>query len=303
MSFRFFILITAMAVSSSLNAQQFLPVKGVVNARELGGYPVQGGTVRSGLLLRTAHLADATDADIRYLSGLPVVKVIDFRMEEEKKGSADRQVPGADHIALPVDASGNAAAQASEREKKRFTGGKKFDYKKIIMLAAFNDLAKKIAREMYPTLFFDPGCQKQYAEFFRIVLSTENGAVLFHCTQGKDRAGIASALLLAALGASRETIIADFDATNRVYEADVRKYTRRVKFWGGKEEEIGVVKAILGCNTDNFVKVLDRIDAEYGSLESYLEKALGVSAADREVLRGRYLSVSSDSSHIDKYAE
>ena len=119
MSFRFFILITAMAVSSSLNAQQFLPVKGIVNARELGGYPVQGGTVRSGLLLRTAHLADATDADIRYLSGLPVVKVIDFRMEEEKKGTADRQIPGADHIALPVDASGNAAAQASEREKKR----------------------------------------------------------------------------------------------------------------------------------------------------------------------------------------
>ncbi len=303
MSFRFFILVTAMAVSSSLNAQQFLPVKGIVNARELGGYPVQGGTVRSGLLLRTAHLADATDADIRYLSGLPVVKVIDFRMEEEKKGTADRQVPGADHIALPVDASGNAAAQASEREKKRFTGGRKFDYKKIIMLAAFNDLAKKIARGMYPTLFFDPVCQKQYAEFFRIVLSTENGAVLFHCTQGKDRAGIASALLLAALGASRETIIADFDATNRVYESDVRKYTRRVKFWGGKEEEIGVVKAILGCNTDNFVKVLDRIDAEYGSLDAYLEKALGVSAADRAVLRGRYLSVSSDTSHIDKYAE
>ena len=69
----------------------------------------------------------------------------------------------------------------------------------------------------------------------------------------------------------------------------MRKYTRRVKFWGGKEEEIGVVKAILGCNTVNFVKVLDRIDAEYGSLESYLEKALGVSAADREVLRGRYV--------------
>lgn len=278
-----------MAVSSSIDARQFLPVKGIANARELGGYPVQGGTVRSGLLLRTAHLADATDADIRYLSGLPVVKVIDFRMEEEKKGTADRPVPGAEHIALPVDASANAAAEASEKDRKRFTDGKKFDYKKIIMLAAFNDMAKKIAREMYPTLFFDPGCQKQYAEFFRIILSTENGAVLFHCTQGKDRAGIASALLLAALGADRETIIADFDVTNKVYEADVRKYTRRVKFWGGKEEEIGVVKAILGCNTDNFVKTLDRIDAEYGSLDAYLEKAIGVSGADREVLRGRYV--------------
>ena len=61
-------------------------LKGVVNARDLGGLPVPGNLrVKEGLLLRAAHLADATDADIRYLSGLPVVKVIDFRRDEEKK--------------------------------------------------------------------------------------------------------------------------------------------------------------------------------------------------------------------------
>ena len=53
----------------------------------------------------------------------------------------------------------------------------------------------------------------QFAGFFRLVLETEKGAVLYHCTQGKDRTGIASALLMAALGASREAIVADFDAS------------------------------------------------------------------------------------------
>jgi len=280
----------AMIVSSSLYAQQFLPVKGIVNARDLGDYAVQDGrNIRKGLLLRSAHLAEATDADIRYLSSIPVTKVIDFRKPEEKKGKTDRTVPLADHLSLPIDGSGNAAAEATEKEKKKITGRKKFDVKKIIVMIAFNEKAKKVAREMYPTLFFDPECQQQFARFFRLVLSTENGAVLYHCTQGKDRTGIASALLLAALGAGRETIVADFDATNKVYEKDVKKYSRRVKFWGGKEEEINVVKAFLGCNTENFVKALDRIDREFGSLDAYLRGPIGLSDEDIRVLRERYL--------------
>lgn len=279
-----------MAVSTSVFAQQFLPVKGIVNARDLGGYDLQKGeTLRNSVLIRAAHLAEATDADLSYLSGIPVAKVIDFRKEEEKRGKEDRMIPGAEYIVLPIDASGNAAGQASEKEKKKLSKGKKFDIRKLIVFAAFNDKAKVVAREMYPTLLFDPDCQMQFAEFFRQVLSTENGAVLYHCTQGKDRTGIASALLLAALGADRKTIVADFDATNKVYEDDVRKYSRRVRFWGGKEEEIAVVKAFMGCNTENFVKALERVDAEYGSLEAYLEQVLGVTAADREVLRERYL--------------
>ena len=290
MKYRFAFLLAAMAVSTSVFAQQFLPVKGIVNARDLGGYDLQKGeTLRNSVLIRAAHLAEATDADLSYLSGIPVAKVIDFRKEEEKRGKEDRMIPGAEYIVLPIDASGNAAGQASEKEKKKLSKGKKFDIRKLIVFAAFNDKAKVVAREMYPTLLFDPDCQMQFAEFFRQVLSTENGAVLYHCTQGKDRTGIASALLLAALGADRKTIVADFDATNKVYEDDVRKYSRRVRFWGGKEEEIAVVKAFMGCNTENFVKALERVDAEYGSLEAYLEQVLGVTAADREVLRRRYL--------------
>ena len=279
-----------MTVSSSVYAQQFLQTEGIVNARDLGGYSVRDGRrVKDKMLIRAAHLADATDADLQYLSEVPVARVIDFRKEEEIPGRADRSVPGAEYVPLPIDASGNAAAGMTEKERKKFVGRKRFDVKKIIVMAAFNEKAQKVAREMYPVLLFDPGCQRQFAEFFRLVLATEEGAVLYHCTQGKDRTGVASALLLAALGADRETIVADFDATNRVYETDVRKYTRRVKFWGGKENEIATVQAFLGCNTDNFVKALDRIDLEYGSLNAYLSGPMGLTEDDILTLRERYL--------------
>ena len=288
---RKFLLMMALLIPTSVFAQQFLPVKGIVNARDLGGYTMlDGRIVESRRLLRAAHLADATDEDIRNLERLPVTVVIDFRKEQEKVGKVDREVPGARYTSLPVDPSGNAMATATEEEKKKFSGQKKFDVKKVIVFAAFNKKAQAVAREMYPTLLFDPDCQQQFARFFRLVLETENGAVLFHCTQGKDRTGIASALLLAALGADRETIVADFDATNRVYEKDVRKYSRRVKFWGGKEEEVGVVKAFLGCNTENFIKALDRIDQEFGSLQAYLKGPIGLTDADIQTLRERYLA-------------
>lgn len=273
-----------------IQGDHFLPVSGIVNARNLGGYTVQDGrTVREDAFIRAAHLADATDSDISYLADIPVTRIIDFRKDDELPGKADRPVPGAEYIRLPIDASGNAMAQATDKEKKKFTGRKKFDIKKFIVFAAFNDKAMRVAEEMYPTLLFNPECQQQYRTFFRELLDEEDGAVLYHCTQGKDRTGIASALILAALGADRATIVEDFDTTNKVYEQDVEKYSRRVKFWGGKEENIAVVKSLLGANTENFVKALDRVDSEYGSLEAYLEQVLGVSEADRKALQDKYL--------------
>lgn len=279
-----------MTVSSVFFAQQFIPVQGIVNARDLGGYAVQDGRrVRDGLLLRSAHLAEATDTDLQYLSQLPTAAVIDMRKEDEKKGKVDRTVPGAEYIPLPIDATGNAGAGMTEKEKKKFTGHKKFEVKKIIVAAAFNKKAQEVAREMYPILLFRPESQEQFAAFFRHVLAAERGAVLYHCSQGKDRTGIASALLLAALGADRDTIVSDFDATNKVYESDVKKFSVLVRLLGGKDEEVGVVKAFLGCNTDNFIRALDRIDREYGSLDAYLHGPMGLTDEDIQTLRARYL--------------
>lgn len=279
-----------MRISSSEFKQQFIPVKGIVNARDLGGYIMQDGRrLRDGMLIRSAHLADATDADLKHLSSLPVAKVIDFRKDEEKKGKNDRMVPGAEYICLVIDASGNLVKQATEDEKRLFTGHKQFDIKKFMIMAAFNSMAQRIAQQMYPNLFFDPDCQNQFIQFFRLILETENGAVLYHCTQGKDRTGIASAMILAALGASKETIIADFDATNRVYEKEVRRCCRNVRLMGGKEIEISTVKSFLGANTDNFIKALDSIDWEYGSIEAYLKGPIGLTDQDILTMKTRYL--------------
>lgn len=269
-----------------------LPFKKIVNARDLGGYVTEDGRrVKKGLLIRCAHLAQASQADLDFLAGLPVTWVVDFRLDFEKNGKEDLVIPGAAYMSIPVDASGPIAAQATEEERKKFTGRKSFDVKKVIVMAAFNDKAKKMVDLMYPTLVNDPDCQWQYATFLRLLVDNEAGAVLFHCTQGKDRAGMAAAFILAALGAGRDTIIADFDETNRHYAQDLKKFSRRVRFWGGKEEELAVVKAFIGANTENFIKTLDLIDDRYGSMESYLKGPLKLSDTDLQTLRERFLEV------------
>lgn len=280
----------AQASSSSQFILQVLPVKGIANARDLGGYEVVGGyRVKSGLLFRSAHLAAAKDADLAFLNRLSIGTVVDFRMDREKLGKQDREVPGARYVDMPLDAGGAMSASITEEETRKFMGRKGFNARKIIVAAAFNGKAKAIAREMYPTLFFYPDCQRQMAAFLHLVVEKGDKPILFHCTQGKDRTGIASALLLAALGADRETIVTDFDMTNLFYEKDVRKFTRRVRFLGGKEEELAVVKAFMGANTENFTKALDTVDAQYGSLEAYLKGPMGLTDADIRTLRTRYL--------------
>jgi protein-tyrosine phosphatase len=271
--------------------EQLLPVKSIANARNLGGYSVAGGLrLKDGLLLRAAHLADATDADLQYLASLNVKKVIDLRKDVEKQDRLDRTIPGAEYVSLPIDAAGKDGIGATEEERKKLLEGKRFDVGRIIVIAAFNEKARRVARDMYPTLIMDSECQQQYARLFRLVIDTPDGAILFHCTQGKDRTGIASALLLAALGASRETIVADFDFTNKIYAEDVKRHSRRVRLLGGGEEEIATVKSFIGANTDNFNKALDMIDNQFGSIENYLKGPMQLTDKDIATLRERYLT-------------
>ena len=114
--------VMALFSSVTLLAQQFLPVEGIVNARDLGGY--EGLQVKKGQLLRAAHLANATPKDLAYLEKLGVATVVDFRKLDEKPGQYDKAVPGATYVALPIDASGSVGASATEKEKKKYMGKK-----------------------------------------------------------------------------------------------------------------------------------------------------------------------------------
>lgn len=116
-----------------------------------------------------------------------------------------------------------------------------------------------------------------------VKMKDDDGAVLWHCTQGKDRAGCASALLLAALGADRQLIMKDFILSRDNYQPLVDKIPAQT------EAQKNVLNTLVSANPVIFEAALDSLDHRYGSLDNYLRDVLGITDSMKIILRKRYL--------------
>lgn len=246
-----------------------------------------GRTIKEGKLIRSGNLSKATDADVKVLKGrFHLTDVVDFRFDAEVKGAPDREIEGVTYTYLSTLPKSIIAGFSSGR-----TDGAEMKSQDIVGLLvkyASYPQAQEMAQKLYPAIVADSLSQKYYGEFLRTVLKAEGG-VLWHCSQGKDRVGCGTAFLLAALGASRETIIEDFDLSNVSYAPYVEKICAQIKENGGGENEIAFIQAMIGVSTENFTKALDLIETQYGSLQNYVTKALQFSEEEQELLRGKYL--------------
>lgn len=266
--------------------EQTLHLEGVANARELGGYVMRDGRkIRRGLLLRSGNLLPATDADIQRLATFyRVAHVCDFRGESEVNYAPDPDIPNSDNLHLPSidptcdDWKGTELADVAQN----------FTIERMVK-ASMTEEAKMLTRNMYPSLVTNEFTQLQYATFLNYVVNTEDGSVLWHCSQGKDRTGWGSAFVLAALGADRDLIIEDFDLSNIFYKDLLDTITKQLVAAGGTEDDIDVLRAFIGCSRKNFIYTLELIDKEYGSLHDFIVNQLCLTDEEMQKMRNRYL--------------
>lgn len=265
-----------------------LTFEGIENARELGGLVMQDGrAIRYGKLVRSGELSKASDSDVAVLKKrFGLSDVFDFRFEGERNGKPDREIEGVTNTWLSTLPETFVAAFSSGRADT--TVVQSANLLESLASYAFNPKAQQMAQKLYPAIVMDATSQKRYGEFLRGVLEADGGA-LWHCSQGKDRCGWGSAFVLAALGASRETIVEDFALSNVSYAQAVEALSAKIVEKGGGETELGFIRSMIGVNVENFESTLEMIDAQYGSLQAYLEKALGFTADEQEALRRKYL--------------
>ena len=258
----------------------------IVNARDLGGMiGAEGREVRSCMLLRTAHLHDATDEDIHRLrETYRLRRVFDFRSLGEAEFLPDREVEGSTHHLLPTIDMSEERLTGQAIPQEAF-----LDLERHIVNYSFYPEVQAMAADMYPSLIRSEYSQLQYAAFLRLIVETPDGGVLWHCFQGKDRTGWGAAFILFALGVDREAIIADFDLSNTAYRPLVARLNEEVYSRGGGEAETDVIQAFMGVSTKNFRNTLDLIDREFGGMTAYLENQLFLSKDDLRLLRKRYL--------------
>ena len=130
--------------------------------------------------------------------------------------------------------------------------------------------------------------QRGYARFFELLLEAD-GAVLWHCTYGKDRTGVAAALLMYALGVDEETIMEEFLLTNEVYQKEIAGLEVALKNAGYDDAVVGEAQAIVGVKGEYLTAAFDAVKEEYGSIEDYIRNQLGVSDEALHQLREKYL--------------
>ena len=284
------ILILSMTFSAQVaHSQRAIAFEGIENARDMGTLIMQDGqTVRTGMLVRSGCLAKATDSDVTTLKEkYYLTNVFDFRFEAEANAAPDRIIDGVSYTHLST--LPNAFIKGFSSSRPDSTKMDMRDMVAVLMRYAFDTKAQTMARKLYPAIVTDSIAQHYYGAFLRGILRAEGG-VLWHCSQGKDRAGWASAFLLAALGASRETIVADFDLSNQSYAPAVEAMTNKVKGKEGSDEAVAFIRAMVGVSRENFETTLDLIDQRYGSLPLYIENQLGFTKEQQEQLRAKYLT-------------
>lgn len=268
--------------------KQKITLGGVSNARQLGGYTAAGGKkIKNNVILRTGALFGAPPETLDELSQkYKVGDIIDFRMEQEKAAMPEPEIKGAGYHHISVLSDIPVTKEDFDLYRQLMTvKDMSLRYKK--MCDANIDISPA---KVYEALAFGNDGTAGYKKFFDILLNKpENSAVLFHCTQGKDRTGMAAILLLSALGADRQTVIGDYLMTNEACKPLLDRIKNDLEKAEMPKEVLDFALFIESVDISFIEPIFETMDKEFGSVGGYLEKVLGLTAADKERLEELYL--------------
>lgn len=246
-----------------MNALDRLPNKldfeGANNFRDLGGYVVADNLrIRHGVIHRSDQLGKLTDADQQKLAAIGLRTVIDFRREMERTDSPDRIDDVAiQQIWLPVDAE--AADVRSIR--RQMEEGKISSSQATQFLI---DANRQFVREFSGV----------FSRYLHLLLDETSYPLVFHCSAGKDRAGFAAALTLFVAGATTDTVMHDYLATNHCTSNYVNGILDGLSDVEGLRVTPEAVQILMQVQPVFLQTALDTIVADYGDVPTYLDRAL-----------------------------
>ncbi len=248
-----------------VTAERSLHMATAPNFRDVGGYRTADGRwVRMGLVYRSDELDRLSEVDLARIGRLAPALVVDLRTQPERSRGPDRLPAGAE----PMVADVAADAPPGQGIAKISTAGEAADF---LVLANQQFVSLPSAKDAYTRLFAR--------------LQAPTGAVVYHCSAGKDRTGWATAVLLTALGVPRETVMADYMASNGyLVEKNRAMFSAMPAATAAKLEPVFTVRAAY------LNAAFDEVDKRYGSFDRYLKEGLGLNDAALARLRVRFLA-------------
>ncbi len=262
-----------------MNKARIHNIPGVRNFRDMGGYTSKGGgTLAHGRLFRSGHFAEVDAATAEQIALHNITTVVDFRSapEKERMRVTWHEPWQPRYVENPI--GGNAAAWIKDLFERVANAPFPADELYAQFILAFQTIP--IANADGLKKLFDV-----------LVDDDDGGAALFHCTAGKDRTGIAGALIMTALDMPEDAIFADFLLTNEAVDLKARavEAAKQVAEKTGRDVSPEAVYPLIGVEPD-FLKAAFAVMAEeYGSVDKYLTNAMGLTTERRDTLRARLL--------------
>lgn len=240
---------------------------------ETSGVPL---TVRSGILFRGGHLKKITRKDARILHDEINLKlIIDLRTPDEVQQKPDKGVAGATHVHMPVYT--NAQFGITHENWKTDT---------------WEQLTARIPNmcELYPKALRGDSLEHM-SEIIRTIVThkPEDGALLYHCTEGKDRTGIISDILLRLLGVSEKDIYEDYVFTNAVSMKHAKKYTFLIMLLKNDRDAANRLEFIMSADPSFLKAAEDVMIGDWGSFEQFVAGGLKITDEEIAAFRKNYL--------------
>lgn len=242
---------------------RILPFEGVENFRDYGDYATGvGRRIARGRLLRSAHHARATEADLARLDELRLATVVDLRRSVERELQPSRRAPGFAARVLEAPPHPDDQAEAPHMA-----------FLRAETLTA--ETGRRFMLEAYRRIPFEAPHLDLFGRYFR-ALAEGRGPVLIHCAAGKDRTGVLAALTHRLIGVAEDDLVEDYLLTNQAARLEARtpELTRQIARLTGREPSPEGVLSFLGVHPDYLREAFDEIDRRCGSVEVYFETAL-----------------------------
>jgi protein-tyrosine phosphatase len=249
----------------------------ILNIRSLGGIPTKDGSlVRAGKLYRSADLAKATQEECRLLTERYRVRtIIDLRMGRERRQAPDPAIPGVENMLAPL-------------LPMKTIGVVWEDYNWTELITFRWNPDDYDMRRIYEH-FVDEATSDEWQVIFHALLDNHDGAVLWHCTNGKDRTGAVASIVLSALGVHRGDIIEDYLVSNRHLAMRRREIMAEANAKGVKPALADRMGALLDARAEYLGAMFLAINREFGGVEGFLRDICKLDAVDLAQLRYLYL--------------
>ncbi|MGI9651509.1 tyrosine-protein phosphatase [Chryseobacterium sp. RLHN22] len=262
------------AFGSTANAQitdslrRVVKMEGAYNFRDTGGYKtIDGREVALGKVFRSDAIDKLSDKDLKTFKDKKIVTVVDFRGIEEAKKAPDRLPQNTNYLLCPAGSNNLPTAQ----DMAKFLKDKNF------LFDMYGEGGLPYFGERYRSLFV------------QLLTLKPDEALLFHCTGGRDRTGMASALFLKILGVPQDVIENDYVASNYYLAKNPTMrgmYSGLSKMSGMTEAEI---KQQMELRPELIRNFFNAINKKYGSVENFFQIEMGIGPREIAVLKQKYL--------------